>query len=143
MASQNVLPEERSVSETELDVRYYLELLWRQRLLVATCAVVGLGLGILIAFLQVPEFRAATLLQIEPPVPSFLSVNEAAASVGAGGYWQNTDFYNTQFKILTSKSVGERVVERLKLRDRPPFQGAPDPPAVLMSHVHVEPVPDS
>ncbi len=143
MATQALLPDERPVPETDLDVRYYLELLWRQRLLIATCAVVGLGLGILVAFLQVPEYRAATLLQIEPPVPSFLSVNEAAASVGAGGYWQNTDFYNTQFKILTSKSVGERVVDRLKLKDHEPFKTSPDSAALLVSHVRVEPVPDS
>jgi capsular exopolysaccharide synthesis family protein len=143
MATQLQLPEQGPVTETDFDVRYYLELLWRQRLLVAASAIVGLGLGLLVAFLQVPEYRAATLLQIEPPVPSFLSVNEAAASVGAGGYWQNTDFYNTQFKILTSKSVGELVIDRLKLRDREPFKSSPDAAALLMSQVRVEPVPDS
>ena len=30
---------------------------------------------------------------------------------GAGNYWQNTDFYNTQFKVLRSKGLGEKVVD--------------------------------
>lgn len=136
-------PVERQISEAELDVQYYLGIVWRSRIAVATCAVVGGLLGLFIAFLQTPEYRASTLLQMEPPAPSFLSVNDAAASVAAGGYWQNTDFYNTQFKILTSRAVGERVVERLKLADRAPFKQSPDAAGLLLGHVRVEPIPDS
>jgi len=134
---------EQQPSESDAEVRYYLGVLWRNRFVVLACALVGAVLGLFVAFLQTPEYRASALLQLEPPTPSFLSVNDAAASVSAGGYWQNTDFYNTQFKIITSRAVGEKVVERLKLSDRPPFKGAPDAAGVLMSHVHIEPVPDS
>lgn len=131
------------LSEAEFDVRYYLGVAWRGRWLIAACALVSLLLGVFVAFLQTPEYRASALLQIEPPVPSFLGVNEAAASVAAGGYWLNSDFYNTQFKILTSRSVGDRVVERLKLGEREPFKGSQDPAGLLMAHVRVEPIPDS
>lgn len=128
--------------ETEIDVRYYLQVMWRGRVLIAATAVVGLLLGVFLAYLQTPQYRAAALLQIEPPVPTFLNVSDAAAAV-SGGYWQNTDFYNTQFRILTSKSVGQRVVERLKLADREPFKSSADPAGLLMAHVAVEPIPDS
>lgn len=136
------LAQERLAAEAEFDIRYYVHVLWRSRVLVASAAAVALALGVFLAFLQTPEYRAAALLQIEPPVPSFLSVNEAAASVG-GNYWQNTDFYNTQFKILTSKSVGQKVVERLRLTDHEPFKGSGDPAGVLLARVAVEPIPDS
>ena len=63
--------------------------------------------------MQTPEYRASTMLQIEPPTPTFLTVTDAL--VGGGNYWQHADFYNTQFKVLTSKGVGEKAVERLKL----------------------------
>lgn len=130
------------LSDSNIDVRYYLQALWRGRWLIAATAVVTLLLGVFIAYLQVPQYRASVLLQIEPPVPTFLNVNEAAAAV-SGGYWMNTDFYNTQFRILRSKSVGERVVERLKLHDREPFKSSPDPAGLLMAQVSVEPIPDS
>ncbi len=128
-------------SPTDLDVRFYLGLLWRGRALVATGAVVGLLIGLLAGFAQTPEYRASAMLQIEPPTPTFLTVTDAL--VGGGNYWQHADFYNTQFKVLTSKGVGEKAVERLRLQDQPPFQGHPDPGSLFMAHVAVDPVPDS
>ena len=130
-----------SAQTGDIDVRYYLDLLWRGRLLVGASGLVALVLGMFLAFLQTPEYRAAALLQIEPPLPAFMNVNDALGAVG--GYWQNTDFYNTQFKIITSKTVGDRAIERLKLRDREPFKSAVDAAGLLMSHVRVEPVPES
>ncbi len=81
------------------------------------------------------------MLQIDPPSPTFMTVTDAL--VGAGGYWQNTDFYNTQFKVLRSKGLGEKVVERLKLTDREPFKSSPDPATLFMGHVRVAPIPES
>ena len=92
--------------ESEIDLRYYADLLWRGRTLVASAATVGLALGLLVAYLQTPEYRAGAMVQIEPPTPTFLSVTDAL--VGGGSYWQNTDFYNTQFQILRSKALGEK-----------------------------------
>jgi len=135
-------PETRAAAPAgEIDVRYYAGLLWRGRWLIVTAAVVGLALATLVAHLQIPEYRAAAMLQIEPPTPTFLGVNEAL--MGLSGFYANTDFYNTQFKILRSKPVGEETVKRLKLDDRPPFKDHPDPGALLMAHVTVEPIPES
>ncbi len=82
------------------------------------------------------------MLQIEPPTPTFLPVTDALVAA-AGNYWQNTDFYNTQFKVLKSRSLAEKVVERLKLKDQPPFQGSPDPAGIFVGYVSVEPIQDS
>jgi capsular exopolysaccharide synthesis family protein len=128
-------------SERDLDLRYYADLLWRGRLFAATAALVGLGLGLFAAWLQAPQYRASAMVQIEPPTPTFLSVTDAL--VGAGGYWQNTDFYNTQFRILRSRGLGEQVVDRLRLAERPPFQGHDDRGSLFMSHVAIAPVPES
>jgi capsular exopolysaccharide synthesis family protein len=124
-----------------LDLRYYLDVVWRGRALLAAAAAVGLGLGLLVGFLQTAEYQAVTLLQIEPPTPAFMSVSDAL--VGGGSYYQNTDFYNTQFKILRSRGVGDSVLARLKLADRPPFKDAADPGGAFLSHVDVDPIPDS
>lgn len=129
------------VADKELDVRYYADLIWRGRLFIVSAALIGMVLGALVAWLQVPEYQASAMIQIEPPTPTFMSVTDAL--VGAGGYWQNTDFYNTQFKILRSKSLGEQAIERLKLADRAPFKDNPDRGALFMAHVAISPIPES
>jgi succinoglycan biosynthesis transport protein ExoP len=122
-----------------VDIRYYGDLLWRGRNLIALAAVLGLALGLLVGFAQTPEYRASTMLQIEPPTPTFLTVQEALS----GNYWQNADFYNTQFKVLKSGTLGGKVLDRLKIGDRPPFKDSPAPGVVFMGYVGIEPVVES
>jgi capsular exopolysaccharide synthesis family protein len=128
-------------AEGALDVRYYAGLLWRRRALVATSALVGLALGVLVAFLQTPQYSATTMLELEPPTPVFMGVTDAL--VGGGNYWQNADFYNTQFRILKSKGLGEKLVERLKLSEQAPFKESADKGALFMDSVTVDPIPES
>jgi len=125
----------------DLDVRYYAGVLWRGRWLVLVALLIGVALSSLIAYLQIPEYEALALVQIEPPVPFFMGVNDAL--MGGGGYWQNADFYNTQFRIIQSKAIADKVIDELKLKDKLPFKDAPDPAALFLSHVVVEPVPES
>ena len=124
-----------------LDVRFYLDLLWRQRALLGTAALVGLLLALVFAYLQTPEYQAKVLLQIEPPPPTFLSVTDAL--VGGGNYWQNADFYNTQFRVLQSRGLGEKIVDRLNLKEQEPFKSSTDPGGLFMASVQVLPVPES
>jgi succinoglycan biosynthesis transport protein ExoP len=128
--------------DRDIDLRYYAGLVWRHRAFLGACALVGLLLGLVVALVQTPEYKAGVLLQIEPPPPTFASVSDALL-VGAGNYWQNTDFYNTQFRVLRSKGLGEKVVARLKLTDREPFKTSADAASLFMTHVGVEPVPES
>jgi succinoglycan biosynthesis transport protein ExoP len=131
-----------SGSEREMDVRYYLELLWRGRVLITACALVAAGLGLVVGFMQTPEYQAGVMLQIEPPTPTFMNVTDALLA-GNGSYWQNSDFYNTQWKVLRSKGLGEKVVDRLKLKDQAPFKDNPDPGGTFMNHVSIDPIPES
>ena len=130
------------VGERDIDVRYYVGLLLRHRAFLAACAAVGLLVGLVIALVQTPEYQAGVMLQIEPPPPTFASVSDALL-VGAGNYFQNTDFYNTQYRVLQSKGLGEKVVARLKLTDREPFKSSSDSATLFMSYVGVEPIAES
>jgi succinoglycan biosynthesis transport protein ExoP len=125
----------------DFEVRYYAELLWRRRILLAAAAIGGLGLGVLAGELQVPRYQARTLLQVMPPNPTSLTVTDAL--VQTGNPMRDRQFFNTQLNVLHSRAIAERVVNRLKLTDQPAFQAASDPVALLLSAVAVEPVPDT
>jgi len=125
----------------DLEVRYYAELLWRRRVLLAAAAIGGLGLGVLAGELQVPRYQARTLLQVMPPNPTSLTVTDALVQTGSP--MRDRQFFNTQLNVLHSRAIAERVVDRLKLRDQPAFQAAGDPVGLLLSTVAVEPVPDT
>jgi len=122
----------------DIEVRYYVELLWRRRILLAAAAVGGVALGVLAGELQLPRYQARTLLQVMPPNPTSLNVTDALVSTG--NPVRDRQFFNTQLNVLHSRAIAERVVDKLKLRQS--FPGA-DPVAVLLGTVAVEPVPET
>ena len=134
-------PEPAAASEREVDFRYYADLLWRSRLIVAVAALGGLGLGVLVGEVQTPIYRARTLLQVAPPNPTSLTVTDALVSTG--NPIRDRQFFNTQLNVLVSRTLGERVVDKLKLKDQPPFKESLDAPGLLMRHVTVEPIPET
>jgi succinoglycan biosynthesis transport protein ExoP len=128
-------------AERDFDVRYYTDLLWRRRILLAATAIGGLALGILAGELQVPRYQARTVLRVMPPNPTSLGV--ADALVQTGNPIRDRQFFNTQLKVLRSREIGERVVERLKLEDQAAFREAPNAVGHFLSHVTVEPIPET
>ncbi len=139
--SHESVAENASVPERDFDVRYYTELLWRRRILLAATAIGGLALGILAGELQPPRYQARTLLQVMPPNPTSLAVTDAL--VGTGNPIRDRQFFNTQMNVLRSRSIAERVVDKLKLEDRPEFAEGGDGAGVFLQHLAVEPVPDT
>lgn len=77
---------------------------------------------------------------------------------GPGSYWYTREYYETQYKVIGSRSVATRVVERLHLADdlhflgfdqienpvaRKKTQAGIDPVTFTQSLLHVEPVKES
>jgi polysaccharide biosynthesis transport protein len=139
----NGMPAEamRATPERELDVQYYADLLWRRRILLLATAVGGLALGILAGELQPSRYQARTLLQVMPPNPTSLGVTDALVSTG--NPIRDRQFFNTQLNVLKSRSIAERVVEKLKLADQAEFRSSTDPAGLFLGHVAVEPIPDT
>ncbi|MCM2255081.1 MAG: polysaccharide biosynthesis tyrosine autokinase [Vicinamibacteria bacterium] len=123
------------------EARYYLDLLWRSRALIVAGAAAGLLVGGFVAFVQTPEYQSEATLQIDPPMPAVMSVNEAL--LGGGTLWQYADFYNTQYQLLRSREIVDITLDRLKLHEHPPFKDAPDPTGLFSAGLAVAPVPET
>ncbi|HSB60412.1 MAG TPA: polysaccharide biosynthesis tyrosine autokinase, partial [Vicinamibacteria bacterium] len=141
MDRPDTLPAASAPTDRGLDARYYADLLWRSRVLVTAAVVGGMGLGLLAAEVQTPQYRSRALIQVAPPSPT--SIGVADALVGTGSFVRDRQFFNTQFSVLSSRELARRVVDRLKLTEQPAFRGSSDPAGVFLDHLEVEPVPET
>lgn len=103
--------------ESELNLAEYLGLVRRHWKLAAVCCLIGLaGAGIHYAITP-KQYEAATILQIER---RNLSPVGGAQSPWLENYW-NMEFYPTQYELLQSRGLAERVVKNLDLMEDPAF----------------------
>lgn len=114
---------EKSQSDEEaIDLSRYMRVLlrtkWRLMFLVL---VSGLIAG-LIAFSMTPVYEASTTVLIENQQAKVVSI-ESVYGLNASG----SEYYQTQFEILKSRELAERVVGRLNLVKHPLFDPTKQP----------------
>jgi capsular exopolysaccharide synthesis family protein len=99
-------------------------------------------------------YEAQTMLELNPHAAQPLDNKEGGGlDLGAGEYWDTREYYETEYKILTSDRVLRSVVRDLGLASDPDFLGLKSRPTtpisedtavdVLRSKVNVEPVKNS
>jgi succinoglycan biosynthesis transport protein ExoP len=97
----------------------------RWRLITLVLSVV-VGSVFVWTFKQPKIYSGACSIIIDPAPPKVLHGITDVVEMGTAGYWANREFYETQFKIITSKATAQRVVDRLGLANDPdyPYPGA-------------------
>ena len=138
-----------------------MEQLWRAlnkgRWLILITTVVVTAAAAFFTLGQTKIYRAATMLQIDPTPPSPLGQDvRAVVTMGADTFWNNQEYYATQYRILKSRGVALDAVRELRLhkdgaflRNLPPGKSATadvperDAVDVLLSRLSVEPVKES
>ena len=114
--------------EAGLDLRKYVWLLFKHRWLVLGSAAVFLCLGLLTTFLTTPIYQASTTIEITPDTPNFASL-QGRNDVQLTPSVSDAQFYQTQYQLLRSRSLAERVVADLALQDDQAFLSADAPSA--------------
>jgi capsular exopolysaccharide synthesis family protein len=107
-------------SEEHIDLRDYLRVILKRRWTIITVFSVILVTVAIHTFTATPVYEATTRLVIERENPNVLSVEEVMA-VDASG----SDYYQTQYKIIESRSVARDVIQRLELDKSEEFFPAP------------------
>lgn len=141
------------------DILYYVRVFWRRRWVVlGTLAAVLVGVGIYTAR-QPKVYSASTNVIIDVTAPRVLDnqVPEVMDN-NSSSYWYNREYYETQHRVITSRSVSNRVAEKLGLQSDLAFLGltsvadpqkradamkAIDAVGLLQSKIRVAPVKDS
>ncbi|MGH7297876.1 MAG: GumC family protein, partial [Polyangiaceae bacterium] len=120
--------------------------------MVFACALVALGAGLLYSKSSTKIFQASVLLEIDPHATQPLGEKTSdVLDMGTGNYWDTRDYYETQYKIITSDRVLGDVVRDLALASDKTFikQGSAkkatveDATSILRKNVTVEPLRNS
>jgi capsular exopolysaccharide synthesis family protein len=98
-------------------LRDYGRVLSERRNVVIACVVLVVSFTALFTFLAHPEYRATTTIQIERKTPDSLTFGDSVST----DYYDYQDFYQTQYKVLQSRSVLRLAAERLDLPNRPEY----------------------
>ncbi len=98
-----------------------LAALLRRRWTLLAFVMGGVLLGILIALLQKPVYRAHALIEIQGLNENFLNRRDLEPNVEFGAMLMDT-YIQTQIKILQTESLAGRVADRLELPRRPEYR---------------------
>ena len=99
----------------------YLGLALKYRWLILTFCTVALGIGFFVTFTSTPIYRATVSVQIDRQAPRVVKTDTQP------DFGDDSDrFYQTQYDLLRSRMLAERVASDLNLASAPDFL---DPPS--------------
>ena len=103
----------------EINLREYWEKIRRRKGTIISVTLAVFVLGAFWTFTRKPVYTSTSTLLIEKE-PNILSFDQVL-QIESG----RDDYYQTQFKLLSSRGLADSVVDRLKLYENPEFVGKP------------------
>lgn len=103
--------------ETPILLQYWQAVL-RHKIAIAVILATCIALSIVITLLMTPYFTSTSRIEISREQQKVTNVEGVTGSDGAG---QNLEFYQTQYSLLESRSLAERIVRSKNLASRDEF----------------------
>ncbi len=101
------------MSEEEINLRDYLHIIRKRRWVIITILFMIVISVTILTFRQTPVYEATTRILIEKETPNILTFKEVLDLETA-----DTDYYQTQYKILKSRTLVKQVLEKLDLMEQ-------------------------
>ncbi len=145
-------PGQRSYSGAPLAGALDLASLWRivseWRWLILGAIAVSLAGAIVITFLTTPLYRSQATIEINPPTVEILDEGKTGTKSSA---WNDMEYLATQYGLLASRSLAQRVAQELNLTSNELFANPSADPArrlksatgVLAKNFEVDPIQGS
>ena len=104
-------------------VTVILSIILRRRWILISAIIVAVLVGILVTALMTPMYTASTTIDIRRESANLVDVkDDSSAGIAA----TDQEFYETQYGLLRSRALAERIVEELRLHDSARFFAAFD-----------------
>jgi len=152
-------PRAQQLVET-IDLHKYWRTIIRRRWILIPFFVTTMAVTAVYTLRLTKIYDAVCTIIIDLQAPRVLDKEQVQEVVetGTGGYWYSREYYETQYRVILSRAVAQRVVDKLQLAMNDRFLGAEeasapaqkeavrrnaDPAKILISHLRVEPVKES
>ena len=120
-------------------LRQYLHVLRKHAWLITVVATVIAGTVAVWTLVQVPIYQAATTVLIEPEPPKVLNIQDVTPIGVQDVSGSAPSYYMTQYEIIKSRAVLERVIASRNLGDRVPALRTGAPAWGMLGTLTVEP----
>jgi polysaccharide biosynthesis transport protein len=117
----NYAPELERAENTGLDFYKYLRIAVKYRWLILGSTITAMLLATAITFMMTPVYRATVSIQIDREAINITGNDGLQPRENSAGL----EFYQTQYELLASRSLAERVVSTLGLLEDPTFNTKP------------------
>ena len=109
--------EPQIVETGEIDLRKYVDILFRRRWTIISVTLIAVVLTLVVSLTMRPFYTARGMVMIEkePNILSFEDIFQIETF--------RDDYFQTQYKLLQSRSLAERTIEKLKLWEKEEFAG--------------------
>ena len=102
--------------DDEIDLLKLWQTIWRRKWSIITLTLIVMMVTVLIVLSLTPIYRAAATMLFEQKQSQVVSIEQLYGVEGSGN-----DYLQTQFELLKSRSLAERVVRELNLTVHPEF----------------------
>lgn len=109
--------------EDAINLREYWAIIVKRKWTVISFFLIVLIAVVTATFLMTPVYRASLTLQIERNVAKIVEFKNVRPDEAS----QDKDFYQTQYELLKSRTLAERVMGQLGLMEHPLFNGKKEP----------------
>lgn len=126
IAERNLIAQRQDVDDDEIDLLKLWQTIWYRKWGIISLVLVVTMVAILAVLAVTPIYRAAATLMIEQKGAKVVSIEQVYGLEGAG-----SEYLQTQFELLKSRALAERVVRQLNLTTHPEFDPRQQPEPLI------------
>ena len=108
----------------EKHIMDYVRVVYRRRWMALPVFLIVFVVGTINALRQIPIYQARVQMLIQKDAPNVARLDQVFDS---GSSWYDSDFYQTQFRILQSRTLARRTIDSMNLWSEPKLGHGPDP----------------
>ena len=102
------MDQQNPFQEQEIDLREYVRVLYERRWLIISFTVILCTVALIHSFMMKPVYEASTRILIQTEAPKVVNMQEVSP-----GAYTGREYYQTQYKILKSRVIAEKVNKEL------------------------------
>lgn len=126
IAERNLIAQRQDADDDEIDLLKLWQTIWYRKWGIISLVLVVTMVAILAVLAITPIYRAAATLMIEQKGAKVVSIEQVYGLEGAG-----SEYLQTQFELLKSRALAERVVRQLNLTTHAEFDPRQQPEPLI------------